>query len=50
MMFQPQFYRLKSVVAIYTVVNDVYKVVKRIKSFLLVDLLCNIERNLAFYL
>ena len=50
MMFQPQFYGLKFVVAVYTVVNVVYKVVKRRKSFLLVDLLCNIERNLAFYL
>ena len=28
MMFQPQFYGLKSFVAIYTSVNDVYKVVK----------------------
>ena len=50
MMFQPQFYGLKSVVNIYTVVNIVYKVVKRRKSFLRVNLLCNIERNLAFYL
>lgn len=50
MMFQPQFYGLKSVVAVYTVVNVVYKVVKRMKSFLRVNLLCNIERNLAFYL
>ena len=49
-MFQPQFYGLKSVVAVYTVVNVVYKVVKRMKSFLRVNLLCNIERNLAFYL
>ena len=49
-MFQPQFYGLKSVVAVYTVVNLVYKVVKWRKSFLLVDFLCNIERNLAFYL
>lgn len=49
-MFQPQFYGLKSVVAVYTVVNVVYKVVKRMKSFLRVNLLCNIKRNLAFYL
>ena len=48
MMFQPQFYGLKSVVNIYTVVNIVYKVVKPRKSFLQVDLLRNIERNLAF--
>ena len=33
MMFQPQFYGLKSVVAVYTVVNVVYKVVKRMKSY-----------------
>ena len=50
MMFQPQFYGLKSFVAIYTSVNDVYKVVKHRESFLRVNLLCNIERNLAFYL
>ena len=49
-MFQPHFYRLKSVVAVYIVVNVIYKVVKRRKSFLRVNLLCNIERNLAFYL
>ena len=49
-MFQPQFYGLKSFVAIYTSVNDVYKVVKHRESFLRVNLLCNIERNLAFYL
>ena len=49
-MFQPQFYGLKSVVTIYTVVNLVYKVVKRRKSLLVVFLLRNIERNLAFYL
>ena len=49
-MFQPQFYGLKSFVAIYTSVNDVYKVVKHREGFLRVNLLCNIERNLAFYL
>ena len=48
MMFQPQFYGLKSVVTVYTVVNLVYKVVKAEEELLLVDLLCIIERNLAF--
>lgn len=48
MMFQPQFYGLKSVVAVYTVVNVVYKVVKRRKSFLLVDLLFNIKEKPRF--
>ena len=33
MMFQPHFYGLKSVVAVYKVVNVVYEVVKRRKSF-----------------
>ena len=47
MMFQPQFYGLKSVVTIYTVVNLVYKVVKE-GGALQVDLLCNIERNPRF--
>ena len=47
-MFQPQFYGLKSVVTIYTVVNLVYKVVKRRESFLPVYLLFNNKEKPRF--
>ena len=48
MMFQPQFYGLKSVVAVYKVVNVIYKVVKRRESFLPVYLLFNNKEKPRF--
>ena len=47
MMFQPQFYGLKSVVLFYSC-KPCLQSSEAEEELLLVDLLCNIERNLAF--
>ena len=48
MMFQPQFYGLKSVVTILHSCKPCLQSSEAEGELLQVDLLCNIERNLAF--